>query len=129
MEKGEFDAVVKDALKEVPQEFLKKLENLTIFVDDYPTREQLVQVGMGQRFLLGLYEGVPQTKRGSYGIGPTVPDRITLFRVPILSIAKDRSHAVDIVKGTLIHEIAHHFGMDEEMVKKAERARKLRRKV
>ena len=122
----QFLELVDQALESVPQEFLDKLENVSVVVEDIPTRDQLKKLGVAG-MLLGLYEGVPKTKRGRYGVGPTLPDKITIFKFPILSIATSMEHLKDIVRNTVIHEIAHHFGMNEEMVRSAERARRLKR--
>ena len=124
MNARKFDDFVDQALKEIPEEFLDKLDNVSIFVEDFPTKEQLARLNMKHGFLLGLYEGTPLTKRGRYGIGGQLPDRITLFRVPILKLAKDIDHLVEIIKGTVMHEVAHHFGMDEYMVREAESKRR-----
>ena len=70
--------------------------------------------------LLGLYEGVPQTRRGRYGIGGHLPDKITIFKIPIERIARSKVHLIQIVVNTVRHEIAHHFGMDEHRVRDAE---------
>lgn len=127
MDLDRFDDIVDQALKGIPEEFLDKLDNISIFVEDFPARHQLERLKMNHGFLLGLYEGTPQTKRGKYGIGGQLPDRITLFRVPILRLAKDIDHLVDIIRGTVMHEIAHHFGMDEQMVRNAEKSRREKR--
>lgn len=118
----EFDEYVALALKQLPKEFRGQLDNVEIFVEEYPTWQQEEKFNLRQehRTLLGLYEGIPQTRRGNYGVGPTVPDKITLFRFPILSHAKSRDHLVQLIKDTLFHEIGHHFGMSEEQLQKAQ---------
>lgn len=123
MEDLEFEKLVHKAVKEIPQEFLEKLENVSIIVEDIPSYYQLQKLRKrGIRgFLLGLYEGVPQTRRGRYGIGGALPDKITIFRRPILAISQNRMHLKEIIKDTVIHEIAHHFGFSEEQIKKAKR--------
>lgn len=120
---SEFDKYVKLALRQLPKEFSDKLDNVEIFVEEYPTWQQEEKFNLRQehRTLLGLYEGIPQTRRGNYGIGPTVPDKITLFRFPILSHAKSEQHLVQLIKDTLFHEIGHHFGMSEEQLAKAQK--------
>lgn len=125
MDENEFSNLVGEALETIPQDFVEKLDNVSIVVEDYPTTQQVRKIG-SRGILLGLYEGVPKTRRGRYGIGPTLPDKITIFRIPILSLARNKSHLKDLVRNTVVHEIAHHFGMDEEMVLSAERARRLR---
>ena len=118
----DFQQLVNKALADLPQEFKEKLDNVVIFVEDLPTREQVMQFRLRERYriLLGLYEGIPQTKRGiHYGIGGAVPDKITLFRYPILSLARSKRHLSELVKDTLYHEIGHHFGMSEEDIENA----------
>jgi predicted Zn-dependent protease with MMP-like domain len=122
---NEFEEYVEFAIKQLPREFQEKLDNVAIFVEDYPTQSQIGKFqNRGERtMLLGLYEGIPQTKRGSYGIGPTLPDKITLFRIPILSLAHSRENLIERIKDTLWHEIGHHFGMSEKELRAAEKQR------
>jgi len=120
-----FKALVDEAIFDIPEEFVSKLENVSIVIADLPSKHQLEKVRAKQNVgtLLGLYEGIPQTKRGRYGVGMTLPDKITIFKIPILSIAHDLNHLKEIVRNVVIHEIAHHFGMDEKSVRDAEKAR------
>ena len=113
----EFDKLVDEAVESIPKEFRKKLDNVDVFIEDWPTWEQLEK--LKARMLLGLYEGVPQTRRGNYGMGATLPDRITIFRGPIVRIATSFSHIKRLVKDTVLHEVGHHFGMSEEEIRKA----------
>lgn len=124
----EFEDYVSEAMKLLPKEFRDKLDNVAIFVEDYPTREQIGKSNKrNENFtLLGLYEGTPQTRRGHYGVGGAVPDKITLFRYPILSFARSREHLVEMIKDTLFHEIGHHFGMSEEDIRSAQRKNHLK---
>jgi len=98
------------------EEFTEKLENVSVVVEDYPNQHQLKKVGTGG-MLLGLYEGVPKTKRGRYGIGATLPDKITIFKIPILAISRSIEQLKENVRNTVIHEIAHHFGMSEARIR------------
>jgi len=120
MNMEQFEKLVDKALEEIPEELLELLENVTIVVENFPTRLQLHKIfkDRGRGMLLGLYEGVPQTKRGRYGYGGQIPDKITIFRIPILSLARSEEHLKQVVKNTVEHEIAHHFGMDEKLVRK-----------
>ncbi len=122
MNDEEFAKIVEAAVKNIPEEFQDKLENVSILVEDLPTSNQLNKLrARGERgLLLGLYEGVPQTRRGRYGIGGHLPDKITIFRLPIERIARSKVHLIQIVVNTVKHEIAHHFGMDEQQVRDAE---------
>lgn len=119
----DFDPYIQKALEEMPTEFREKLDNVNIFVEDFPTREQAIKFNLRaeRKILLGLYEGIPQNKRGRYGVGGALPDKITLFRVPILSIVRTQEELVKQIKDTLYHEIGHHFGMSEEDIERATR--------
>jgi predicted Zn-dependent protease with MMP-like domain len=123
MSDKDFDELISKAIEDLPDEFLKKLENVSIVTSDWPTSSQVEDLrkkGQGG-LLLGLYEGIPQTKRGRYGIGPTLPDKITLFKIPLLRISKSYGHLLENIRGTVIHEIAHHFGMSEDAIRTAKR--------
>jgi len=119
-----FEKLVDEAVESIPSKFRAKLENVDIFIEDWPTRQQIIN--SGGRMLFGLYEGIPQTKRGRYGVGITLPDRITIFRRPIESVARTENDLKQLIKNTVWHEVAHHFGMDESSVRKAESIRKKR---
>jgi len=123
MTNEKFEKIVKEGIKAIPQKFLEKLENVDIIVEELPTKEQLGKLKIRNGFLLfGLYEGVPQTKRWHYG--QVLPDKITIFKKPIEKVAKTEIEIKEIVKNTVWHEIAHHFGMSEVQVRKAEAKRK-----
>ena len=103
---SEFDDLVAQALDEVPPELAALMDNVAVFVEDRPPRED--------SRLLGLYEGVPLTSRdSSYGLG-TLPDRITIYRLPMLAVCADEAEVVEQVQITVAHEIAHHFGIDDD---------------
>ena len=105
-----FEALVADALDQIPDELGRYMENVAVFVEDWPTPEQLA----GRRgTLLGLYQGVDLTRRSSLTYGGAMPDRITVFRGPISRIAQNQWELVDIVTRTVIHEVAHHFGISD----------------
>lgn len=115
MEDKDFEVLINKALDGLPKEFFDKMENVSIVIQDWPSRNQgLEQIKRGQRgLLLGLYEGVPKTRRGAYGIGGSLPDKITIFKLPILMISQTPEKIAETVRDTVIHEIAHHFGMDD----------------
>lgn len=99
-----FEELVGEALDSIPDELASMMENVAVFVEDW---------GRSPR-LLGLYEGVPLTSRGhSYGIGGPLPDRITIYRMPILRRSRDEDHVIEQVRVTVIHEVAHHFGISD----------------
>ena len=115
-----FEKLVKEGIGLVPEKFLAMLENVAIVIENEPTAEQKRELKLRKDdFLLGLYEGVPQNKRGpNYGM--VLPDKITIFKKPIVSYAESDEEMRQIVKNTVWHEIAHHFGSSEESVCAAE---------
>ena len=119
MTKEKFEEIVNEGLKAIPKRFLEKLDNVDIVIEDEPTPYQLRKLRARRGFLIfGLYEGVPQTKRWHYG--QVLPDKITIFKKPIERIAHSEETIKEIVKNTVWHEIAHHFGMDEKRVREVE---------
>ena len=128
MNNEEFEKLVKVALDSLPQEFQDKLENVDVFVQDWPHEHQvqnLSKKGYKRGLIFGLYEGIPQTKRGNrYGVGATLPDRITIFKIPLLKISKTYDELFENIKDTVIHEVAHHFGMSEKAISDANRDKK-----
>jgi predicted Zn-dependent protease with MMP-like domain len=107
--RARFERLVGDAVATLPPFILERLDNVQIVVADVPPPDVL---GAGDELLLGLYEGVPQTERG-WG-APILPDRITLYRRPIESRARTRAELARIVRDTVVHEVAHHFGIDDD---------------
>lgn len=104
MSRERFEDLVRDALDEVPDELLRLMDNVVVLVeDDSPEGDGL----------LGLYEGHALTERGWHYAG-VLPDRITIFRRPILRICSTEEEVVEEVAVTVVHEIAHHFGIDDE---------------
>ena len=123
MDDIEFNRLVEKAIEDLPKEFSEKLENVSIIIQDYPTISQINNLmKRGEHgMLLGLYEGVPQTRRGNYGIGGSLPDKISIFKIPLLMISKTLEEVEKNVKDTVIHEIGHHFGMSESEIRKAQK--------
>lgn len=123
----EFEQLVDEGIKAIPKKFLALLDNVAIVIEDIPTVAQLTKFKLQHAWtLLGLYEGIPQTKRGAYY--SALPDKISIFREPIMAQAQgDPEKIKELVKSTVWHEIAHHFGMDEDTVRKAEKKRRDRK--
>ena len=102
----EFDDAVADALDGIPAELLAVLDNVVFLVEDEPPSDDPE--------LLGVYDGTPLTERDSgWGAG-ALPDRITIFRGPTLRMCRTREEILDDVAVTVVHEIAHHFGIDDQ---------------
>ncbi|WP_025273043.1 metallopeptidase family protein [Haloglycomyces albus] len=100
----EFEEAVGDALDSIPQRLMGLLDNVVILVEDEPPP--------GEPGLLGLYEGIALTERGS-DYGAVLPDTITIFRGPHMSAVSDREAMIAEIRTTVVHEIAHHFGIDD----------------
>ncbi len=125
MEKARFEELVAEAVGDLPEEFLDKLENVDVVVEDSPARTQLRRVGRGMT-LLGLYEGVPHTQR-TRGYNMILPDRITIFQKPIEAICRSEKEVLVEVRRVVQHEIAHHFGLDDNLLKDIESDKRTRR--
>jgi predicted Zn-dependent protease with MMP-like domain len=127
MERDEFEGLVSRAIESLPLEFQCRLENVDIVVEEWPTAVQLREAKIkspGQ--LLGLYQGVPRTRRGR-GYELVLPDKISIFQRPIEGQCRF-GHEIEVKIGEVVrHEIAHHFGLDEETLRKIE-SRKHRKK-
>ena len=112
-----FQELVAHALDGLPPWVVEHMENVAILVQPWPTPEQLRAAGItGRRTLLGLYEGIPLTRRGR-AYHSVAPDRIILFQGPLQASARDRDALIEQIQWTVLHEIAHHFGFDEERVR------------
>ena len=127
MNRERFDYLVAMAVETLPEEFLDRLENIVVVVEDYPTAAQLAKTGVRHgHILLGLYEGVPLTKRGRhYSLVP--PDKITIFQKPIESKCRDDTEITNEIQRVVRHEIAHHFGISEAKLKQIEKGKFKRR--
>ena len=104
MSRDRFEELVSDALDAIPPELTALMDNVAVFVEDEPPPEE--------PDLLGVYDGTPLTERGDWYAG-RLPDRITIFRLPTLRICETEEDVVDEVEITVVHEIAHHFGIDD----------------
>ena len=113
-----FEVLVARALDRLPERFHAHMENVSVVIADEPERELLVAMGMDpddpEDTLFGLYEGVPLTERDHMWAAGALPDRITIFRNPTLAICDTRDDVVEEVAVTVVHEIAHHFGIDDD---------------
>lgn len=108
---AEFDILITRAMDELPQEYIKGLNNVAIVIANDPTPEQQHQMRLDNRqLLLGLYEGIPLPKRGA-NYNFVLPDKITLFKNQILAVSHGESELFEQIKRTLWHEIAHYYGL------------------
>lgn len=110
-----FEELVALALDGLPEWVREHMDNVAVVTAFWPTAEQLRAAPSGQ-MLLGLYQGVPLTRRGrGYSLVP--PDRITLFQGPLERLARDEATLIALIRRTVVHEIAHHFGFSEEQLR------------
>lgn len=117
----EFSALISEAMDELPQDYIKRLDNVAVVYEDEPTPEQREKLSLRcDQTLLGLYEGIPLTRRGS-GYSLVLPDKITLFKLPILHSVHTAEGLKNQIKHTLWHEIAHYYGLDHDRIHEIER--------
>ena len=102
-----FEELVAEALDGIPEELGRLMDNVAVFVEDRPR----------QRGLLGLYEGVPLTARDAGYTGMVMPDRITIYRLPICERCASEDEVVHQVRVTVVHEVAHHFGIGDRRLR------------
>ena len=115
-----FKKLVARALDLLPSAVGEKMENVSVCVEQRPTKEQQNQLGMRRgELLLGLYEGVPQTEWGRE-TGGNLPDKITIFQESMEHLAHTQEELVELIQDTVKHEIKHHFGFTEEDLKGTE---------
>jgi len=117
----EFDRLISHAMDELPQEYIKGLNNVAILYADWPDEYQAKQAGLREgNILLGLYEGIPLPKRGgNYTF--VLPDKITLFKHSILMVVHNEAELAEQIKRVLWHEIAHYYGLDHDRIHELER--------
>ncbi|MCL0028782.1 metallopeptidase family protein [Dehalococcoidia bacterium] len=113
MERPKFEWLVRQAIEDLPDEIRLGLDNVDVVVEDLPTSDQLVGSGLDvPDCLLGLYEGIPLPDR--YGYNLVLPDKITLFQRSIEAICLSDQEVLTEIRDTVIHEVAHHFGIDDD---------------
>lgn len=113
MDSARFEQLVAKAVESLPDEFRARLENVDVVVADQPTPRQLAELGKKRgETLLGLYEGVPLTRRSQH-YGLVAPDKITIFQKPIEAIYQNEARIIAEIQRVVRHEIAHHFGISD----------------
>lgn len=116
IEDANFEKIINEAMDELPKEYIERLNNVAITYEDEPTPEQRQKLKLHcNQTLFGLYEGIPLTKRNS-GYNLVLPDKITIFKLPILSVASNLEDVKKQTKRTLWHEIAHYYGLDHDRI-------------
>jgi predicted Zn-dependent protease with MMP-like domain len=118
MEREEFRALVVAAVKSLPRLFRKRMENISVVVEDYPSREDVQKTGASRLSLLGLYQGVPLRKRSVWQ-NQTMPDKISIFQANIERTARTPEEVQALVREVVMHEIGHYFGLNEDELREA----------
>lgn len=113
----EFEELVVAALDTLPDDLLQLMNNIEVTVEQAPSRQQMRRVGLRHGTLLGLYEGIPLTARNSSSYSLVVPDKVTIFQRSIEGICSTHDEIVTQVRKTVVHEVAHHFGIGEERLR------------
>lgn len=115
-----FSAMISRAMDELPQEYIRGLDNVVVTYDDIPTEHQRTKMRLRRgEELYGLYEGIPRTQRGA-GYNLVLPDKITIFKYPMVRVMPDEQSLYRQVKHTLWHEIAHFYGLDHDRIHEIE---------
>jgi predicted Zn-dependent protease with MMP-like domain len=115
-----FEEIAEEVFDSLPEIFGEKVENVHIAVEDYPTEEIMQQTHSTKTTLLGLYQGIPLTHRGTwYGTSPTIPDKISLFQKNIEAVCQNDEEVSVRIYEVLFHELGHYFGMSESEIRNA----------
>lgn len=116
----QFEDLINESMDELPQEYITNLNNVAVTIADEPTAEQREKQKLRvDQTLFGLYEGIPLTNRGT-GYNMVLPDKITIFKQPIVNASHDLVALKAQIKRTLWHEIAHHYGLDHDRIHELE---------
>ncbi len=113
MDRSSFEKLVQNSLGRLPRRFKNKIKNISVEIEDIPSRETLRDMGIRRGTLFGLYQGVPLTER-EWNFGNMLPDRITIYQRPIEEAARSTEEIEEIVLETVIHEVGHYFGFTDE---------------
>jgi predicted Zn-dependent protease with MMP-like domain len=115
-----FEEIAQHAFDSLPEYFKRRVENVQIVIEDLPSSDALVRSKSGRRDLLGLYQGIPLSYRGtSYGMYPVVPDKITLYQQNIERVCRTEGEMEHRIVEVLFHELGHYFGMNEAEIRRA----------
>ena len=116
MKREDFVKVAEEALDSLPEEFRSRIQNVAILVEDVPPNQSRPQLGQKRRLLLGIFHGVPATKKSVFDL-PTGPAHIVLYQKNIEAVCSSEVEVRHQIRQTLIHELGHYFGMTEEQLK------------
>jgi predicted Zn-dependent protease with MMP-like domain len=116
MKREHFVKVVEESLDSLPQEFRSRIRNVAVLVEDMPPNQPSPQSGQQRRLLLGVFHGVPTTKKSIFDL-PSGPDHIVLYQKNIEAVCSNATEVREQIRLTVIHELGHYFGLDEEQLK------------
>jgi predicted Zn-dependent protease with MMP-like domain len=116
MKRETFIKVVEEALDSLPQEFRSRIRNVAVLVEDLPPNQLSPHAGQPRKLLLGIFHGVPTTKKSVFDL-PTGPDHIVLYQKNIEAVCSTEAEIREQIRRTVIHELGHYFGMDENQLK------------
>ena len=117
----EFEELVTEAISTLPEKFRERMENIVVVIESLPSRELLMEMKIKSPYgLLGLYRGVPYTRRGIW-YRNVMPDKIIIFKKPIEVRCRNKEEIKESVRRVVIHEIGHYFGLGEADLRKIER--------
>jgi predicted Zn-dependent protease with MMP-like domain len=116
MKREHFVKVVEETLDSLPQEFRRHIRNVAVLVEDMPPNPPSPQSGQQRRLLLGIFHGVPTTKKSIFDL-PTGPDHIVLYQKNIEAVCASEAEVREQIRLTVMHELGHYFGMDENQLK------------
>jgi predicted Zn-dependent protease with MMP-like domain len=116
MKREDFVKVVEEVLDSLPQEFRRRIRNVAVLVEDIPPKQPAPQSGQQGRLLLGLFHGVPTTRKSIFDLR-TGPDYIVLYQKNIEAVCSSEAEVREQIRLTVIHELGHYFGMDENQLR------------
>jgi predicted Zn-dependent protease with MMP-like domain len=116
MKREDFVKVAEETLDSLPEEFRIRIQNVTVLVEDFPANQRPPQLGQRRRLLLGIFHGVPATKKSVFDLS-VGPAHIVLYQKKIEAICASEAEVRHQIRQTLIHELGHYFGMTEEQLK------------
>jgi len=116
MKREGFVKIVEEALDSIPPEFRKRIRNVAVLVEDVPPNQPSAKPGQHRRLVLGLFHGVPTTKKSTFDL-PMGPDHIVLYQKNIEAVCSSEAEVREQIRLTVIHELGHYFGMTEEQLK------------
>ncbi len=118
MGREEFEAVVAEAMDDLPPELGDLVQNLAVVVEDEPSDELLRELDMDpdEETLFGLYQGIELGQRGLGSYGGALPDRVVIYRLPLLEACASRRELLREIRDTVVHEVGHYFGLDEDQL-------------